>query len=124
MYEQRTAGLRQELEAMRAAASQFERLHREAAAEVERLREAQGLEQGQAHMLLKQGAALKRDNHLLKVHSLVTKATYLVTKATCLVTNATCCVAQTCCSSRTHGVSVCVKSPGKFCILTCINCFC
>ena len=67
MYEQRTAGLRQELEAMRVAAAQFDRLHREAAAEVARLKEAQGLEQGQAHMLLKQGSALKHDNHLLKV---------------------------------------------------------
>ena len=67
VYEQRSAGLRQELEAMRAAAVRFDGLHRAAAAEVARLKEAQGLEQGQAHMLLKQGAALKRDNHLLKV---------------------------------------------------------
>lgn len=67
VYEQRSAGLRQELEAMRAAAARFDGLHRAAAAEVARLREAQAVEQGQAHMLLKQGAALKRDNHLLKV---------------------------------------------------------
>lgn len=67
VYEQRSAGLRQELEAMTAAASQFDALHRGAAAEVARLKAAQGLEQGHAHMLLKQGAALKRDNHLLKV---------------------------------------------------------
>lgn len=52
---------------MRAAATQFDRLHREAAAEVARLKEAQALEQGQAHLLLKQGAVLKRENHLLKV---------------------------------------------------------
>lgn len=52
---------------MRAAATQFDRLHREAAAEVARLKEAQALEQGQAQLLLKQGAALKRENHLLKV---------------------------------------------------------
>lgn len=64
---QRSAGLRQELEAMRAAATQFDALHRAAAAEVACLKEAQAMEQGQAHMLLKQGAALKRDNHLLKV---------------------------------------------------------
>ena len=67
VYEQRSAGLRQELEAMRAAATQFDALHRAAAAEVARLKEAQAVEQGQAQMLLKQGAALKRDNHLLKV---------------------------------------------------------
>ena len=67
VYMQRSAGLRQELEAMRAAATQFDGLHRAAAAEVARLKEAQAVEQGQAHMLLKQGAALKRDNHLLKV---------------------------------------------------------
>jgi hypothetical protein len=52
---------------MSAAATQFDRLHREAAAEVARLKEAQALEQGQAQLLLKQGAALKRENHLLKV---------------------------------------------------------
>lgn len=67
VYMQRSAGVRQELEAMRAAATQFDALHRAAAAEVARLKEAQAVEQGQAHMLLKQGAALKWDNHLLKV---------------------------------------------------------
>ncbi|KAA6427234.1 MAG: hypothetical protein FRX49_02991 [Trebouxia sp. A1-2] len=66
IYEQRSAALREELDAMRAAATQFDRLHREAAAEVARLKEAQALEQGQAQLLLKQGAALKRENHLLK----------------------------------------------------------
>lgn len=67
VYAQRSAALREELEAMRAAATQFDKLHREAAAEVARLKEAEGLEQGQAQLLLKQGAALKRENHLLKV---------------------------------------------------------
>ncbi|KAL3137184.1 structural constituent of cytoskeleton [Trebouxia sp. C0010 RCD-2024] len=66
VYEQRSAGVRQELEAMTAAAARFDALHQGAAAEVARLKAAQGLEQGQAHMLLKQGVALKRDNHLLK----------------------------------------------------------
>ena len=67
VYAQRSAALREELEAMRAAATQFDKLHREAAGEVGRLRAAQTLEQGQAQLLLKQGAALKRENHLLKV---------------------------------------------------------
>ena len=67
VYEQRSAGLRQELDAMRAAAARFDGLHCAAAAEVARLKEAQSVEQGQAYMLLKQGAGLKRDNHLLKV---------------------------------------------------------
>ena len=66
MYEQRSAALREELEAMRAAAGQFDGLHRAASEEVARLREAHQLEQGQALHLLKQGAALKRENHLLK----------------------------------------------------------
>ncbi|KAL0035491.1 hypothetical protein WJX77_008723 [Trebouxia sp. C0004] len=66
IYKQRSAALREELDAMRAAATQFDRLHREAVAEVARLKEAQALEQGQAQLLLKQGAALKRENHLLK----------------------------------------------------------
>ena len=52
---------------MRAAAANFDQLHLAAAAEVVRLRQAQALEQGQAHLLVKQVAALKRDNHLLKV---------------------------------------------------------
>ena len=69
IYKQRSAALREELDAMSAAATQFDRLHREAAAEVARLKEAQALEQGQAQLLLKQGAALKRENHLLKVIS-------------------------------------------------------
>ena len=67
VYKQRSSALREELEAMRAAAGQFERLHREATAEAASLKEAHQLEQGQAQRLLKQGAALKRENHLLKV---------------------------------------------------------
>ena len=52
---------------MRAAAANFDQLHLAAAGEVVKLRQAQALEQGQAHLLVKQVAALKRDNHLLKV---------------------------------------------------------
>ena len=52
---------------MRAAAANFDQMHLAAAAEVTNLRQAQALEQGQANLLVKQVAALKRDNHLLKV---------------------------------------------------------
>lgn len=52
---------------MRTAAASFDELHRAAAGEVTSLRQAQALEQGQAALLVKQAAALKRDNHLLKV---------------------------------------------------------
>ena len=66
-YQQKTQALREELDAMRAAAANFDQMHLAAAAEVTNLRQAQALEQGQANLLIKQVAALKRDNHLLKV---------------------------------------------------------
>ena len=56
---------------MRTAAARFDELHRAAAEEVTSLRQAQALEQGQADLLVKQSAALKRDNHLLKVRQLL-----------------------------------------------------
>lgn len=54
---------------MRAAAANFDQLHLAAAEEATKLKQAQALEQGQANMLVKQIAALKRDKHLLKVCS-------------------------------------------------------
>lgn len=66
-YQQKTQALREELDAMRAAATSFDQLHLAAAEEATKLKQAEALEQGQANILVKQVAALKRDNHMLKV---------------------------------------------------------
>ena len=84
-YKQKTQALREELDAMRAAAANFDGLHLAAAEEVKTLRQAQALEQGQANLLVKQTAALRRDNHLLKVRLAAAVCRLAVSTGCCCV---------------------------------------